>query len=219
MGCDIHIVIQCQEPDGAWQNVPWQSDLSWTNKDYRDKHFKADVPVAPDAFDSRNYNNFAILADVRNGHGFAGIKTGEGWPSIAPHRGLPEGVAEPDDYSLGDHSFTWVSLDELKAFDWDGTVSWLYGCVTADEYERLSVMGKSPESWSGDISGPGIRVYEPDDYKREKLAHTLVERPYVRMGWPETARDATGDWIGTVAPWLDELAAGRPLRLVMGFDS
>jgi hypothetical protein len=39
------------------------------------------------------------------------------------------------------------------------------------------------------------------------------------MGWPETARSATYDWPGKVIPWLEQLAAGRPLRLVIGFDS
>ncbi len=215
MGCDIHIAIQCQEPDGQWVNVPWQQ--VWTYEG-ADKAVPG-IPVAPDVFRSRNYDLFGILADVRNGSGFAGIHTGDGWPSIAPGRGLPEGVSEPDDYSLGDHSFTWVSLDELKAFPWDTTQTTLYGVVPAEDYERLSAAGESPTSWSGGISGHGIVTYETDQYRAVKAAGLLSKRPYVRMSWPETARTATYDWPGKVFPWLDELAAGRPLRLVMGFDS
>lgn len=225
MGCDIHIVIQRQDETGAWQNVQWQA-APWNEN----QKLLSGVPVAPDVFDSRNYDLFGILADVRNGRGFAGIQMGEGWPSIAPERGLPEGFSEnaiaPDPQYpeegpkyLGDHSFTWVSLDELKAFPWDTSESWLYGCVPADEYERLSADGKGPTSYSGGVSGLGIHVYEPDAYKKAKAMKVLPERPYVRMGWPETAREATNDWPGKVLPWLDTLAAGRPLRLVLGFDS
>lgn len=224
MGCDIHIVIQRQDADGTWRDIVWQ-DAPWRDED---KPIDG-IPVAPKRFASRNYNKFAILADVRNGVGFAGIKMGEGWPSIAPDRGFPDGFIDesvapnpqwPEDgpRSLGDHSFTWIGLDELKAFDWDGTVSWLYGCVPADEYERLSAANERPTSYSGDISGPGIRVYDPDDYKASKAAGSLCKRPYVRMGWPMSAREATG-WPDEVIPWLETLADGHPLRLVMGFDS
>lgn len=226
MGCDIHIVIQRQEPDGAWRELPWQHVWSHDGKDSAVKG----VPIAPDVFRNRNYDLFGILANVRNGSGFAGIQTGEGWPSIADDRGFPDDFdadkALPDpaypEYgprSLGDHSFTWVSLDELKAFDWDGTETWLYGVVPAEQYERLSASGESPDSYCGGTHGPGIVTYDPDDYKAAKIAGALPKRPHVRMGWPETARSATYDWPGKVFPWLDSLAEGRPLRLVMGFDS
>lgn len=66
MGCDIHSVAQVQE-DGKWKTV--------------------EVRVAGD---DRNYDSFAVLADVRNGSGFAGVKTGEGWDYIAEPRGLPD---------------------------------------------------------------------------------------------------------------------------------
>lgn len=225
MGCDIHIVIQRQDESGAWREVPWQEVWS---------HEKAapieGVALAPDVFRARNYDLFGILADVRNGTGFAGIQMGEGWPSIAPYRGYPEGFNEDDvlpnprwpeegPRSMGDHSATWVSLDELKAFQWDATESWLYGVVPAKEYEALSVAGEAPKSYCGGISGDGIGTYEPDAYKQAKALGRLPERPHVRMGWPETARQATNDWPGKVLPWLDSLAAGRPLRLVLGFDS
>lgn len=223
MGCDIHIVIE-REKAGAWREVPYQTVYRIPG----DTPIKG-IPEAPDVFTNRNYNLFAVLANVRNGRGFAGIQTGEGWPSIAEGRGLPLGfdpekVAPHPKYpeegprSLGDHSFTWIGLEELKAFDWDGTLSWLYGVVPADVYEELASKNLRPH-YSGGISGPGILTYEPDAYKTAKGAGTLCERPYVRMGWPTSAREATGDWPGKVIPWLEELAEGCPLRLVIGFDS
>lgn len=225
MGCDIHIVIQRQDADGRWREVPYQ-------RIYR---YPGAAPAvdgstcAPDVFLNRNYDLFAVLANVRNGVGFAGIQMGEGWPSLAAGRGLPpdfaaDGIlsnpAYPDEpRSLGDHSFTWVGLDELQTFPWDATESWLYGVVAASVYETFKATREAPDSYSGGVSGPGIQVYEPDDYEAAKAAETLCPRPYVRIGWAETAREATYDWPGTVLPWLETLADGRPLRLVLGFDS
>lgn len=222
MGCDIHICIQRQTPGGTWHEVPYQ-------KVYR---ILGDAPVngypkCPDVFDNRNYNLFAILANVRNGRGFAGIATGQGWPSIAPDRGWPEDFdpekvdidpSESKRRYMGDHSFTWVSLDELKAFPWDATTT-LYGVVPAEDYERLSAVDNTPTSYSAGISGPGIVTYNPVEYLAARRSNKLAPRPYVRMSWTESARSATGDWPGQVIPWLETLAEGRPLRLVMGFDS
>ena len=227
MGCDIHICIQAQDADGEWREIQWQQ--APYNYEGAEKPVP-DIPIAPEQFRSRNYDLFAILADVRNGVGFAGIKTGEGWPSIAPDRGLPDGFQEdallpdpcyPEDAQrwIGDHSFTWIALDELKSFAWDVTATQIYGVVPAGEYERLTVERAIPRSYSGGIVGAGIVTYEPDAYRLAKTNGVLAKRPYVRMAWTETAREATNNWPGDVIPWLDSLAAGRPLRLVLGFDS
>lgn len=231
MGCDIHIVIQVQDSGGAWREQPWQeAPYEWE----KDQPAVPDVPIAPNIFRQRNYDLFGLLADVRNGHGFAGIQTGEGWPSIAPNRGLPDGLAVdavlpnpkyPEDgpRSLGDHSFTWVTLDELQAFPWDHISTRLYGVVPAKEYERLKATKQPPQSYSGGTTGPGIQTYDADAWDAMHaaggVAVAIAPKPYVRMHWTETAREATGNWPGQVLPWLDELAAGRPLRLVLGFDS
>lgn len=215
MGCDIHLVIQRKEADGNWHEVPYQH--KWNE----DQPTAPNVAQAPWIFRNRNYDLFGILADVRNGRG---------WPSIAPDRGLPVEFSEkivapdpnyPDDgpRSLGDHSFTWIGLEELKAFDWDGTRAKLYGVVPADRYEVLTQSGDAPKEYSGHITGPGIIVYTPEQYRAVKTAGTLAPRPYVRMSWAESAREATYDWPGKIVPWLEKLADGRPLRLVMGFDS
>ncbi len=231
MGCDIHIAIEAQDTDGAWREIEYQLDLRW----WKDTPPVDGYPVAPDVFRSRNYDLFAVLANVRNGRAFAGCLTGSGWPSIAPDRGLPGGfdieqvapdhgeeAAWPDEEHgpryLGDHSFRWVTLGELEAFDWDGVTSKQFGVVTAEEYERLRP-GVAPEEYCGDITGDGIAVYEPGAYTEAKRAGRLAPRAHIRVTWGETAREATNDWAGAVLPWLRDLAASRPLRLVIGFDS
>jgi hypothetical protein len=47
----------------------------------------------PHPFKYRNYDVFAILANVRNGRGFAGVVTGGGFNPIAMPRGLPPDVS------------------------------------------------------------------------------------------------------------------------------
>lgn len=234
MGCDIHIVIQRQEAEG-WREVVYQTALL-EHQIAQGKKPVDGIVIAPDGFDGRCYDLFGILANVRNGSGFAGCKTGDGWPSIAPDRGLPEGFDEeviaPDptyarDYpgenyprSLGDHSYTWITLEELKAFAWDLTSTRIYGCVSSEVYEELKGRNIAPRNYSGGISGPGITVYDEAEWEtRKKERMRVSERPYVRMSWTETAREATNDWPGKIIPWLESMSDGKPIRLVFGFDS
>lgn len=230
MGCDIHIGIQVQAPDGTWQHVPWQRSLYKHEVESGAKPLDpANGVIAPQGFDGRNYDLFGILANVRNGYGFAGTDTGDEWPSIAADRGLPddadaEHIPEDPRYiddgeyrDLGDHSFTWVSLDELKAFDWDGVVRAQRGIVEASKDPGV---GNKPSEWCSGISGPDVVVYRSrDEYRFAAKAKMLPKSPHIKIEWNESARSATGDWAGDVIPWLESIAAGRPLRLLLGFDS
>jgi hypothetical protein len=116
MGTDIHIAVEVRRPDG------WHlSDLVVTQ--------------------NRNYRAFAVLADVRNGYGFAGSDTGEALKPISEPRGLPADMSpelrlrldeneneneraapvdidsEENAFWLGDHSFSHVTLRELLDYD------------------------------------------------------------------------------------------------------
>lgn len=230
MGTDIHIAIQVREPGGPWTSVKYHTALYDFEKEEGKKPVPR-IPVAPDNFRSRNYALFGILADVRNGTGFAGVVTGSPWPTIAPQRGFPEGYAqedEPEDAGyadegprwMGDHSFTWVGLEELKSYRWDEVTHTAKGLVEAGDYEKL-MPGEVPTSYCGAVWGPATKVYDIPDYEVAKKEGSLgaPDKTFVRMYWQETAREATGDWPGQVIPWLEEVAAGRELRLVLGFDS
>lgn len=65
MGTDIHLFVETRV-NGVWE-------------------LRSDAP----RFSGRNYNEFAILAGVRNGTGFAGCDT-DGFAPIAEPRGLPD---------------------------------------------------------------------------------------------------------------------------------
>lgn len=98
MGCDIHIVAQKLEGE-RWVNVSGK------------------FHEGPRPFDWRSYGMFGFLAGVRN---YSDI------PSIAECRGLPSGI-DPEEYGdegiwLGDHSYSWLSVAELSAFDYEQPV-------------------------------------------------------------------------------------------------
>ena len=65
MGCDIHSLAQVRK-NGKWVTV-----------------------LQTVAGDHRNYDTFAVLADVRNGYGFAGCDTGDGFEPISEPKGFP----------------------------------------------------------------------------------------------------------------------------------
>lgn len=108
MGTDIHGVFQRRTPEGGWQDVETRYDF---NRYY--------------------YWLFAILADVRNGIGFAGVKTGEPVVPISEPRRIPDDFVcseghqrhqmehEGDDacWCLGEHSFSWLDSKEILAWN------------------------------------------------------------------------------------------------------
>lgn len=78
-----------------------------------------------EGYSGRNYNLFAILANLRNGRGFAGVLTGEPTVPIDAPRGVPDDASlayrnEVDNWGTDGHSHSWFSLHELLAYDWDG---------------------------------------------------------------------------------------------------
>lgn len=145
---------------------------------------------------SRNYNVFAILANVRNGYGFAGVDTGDALVPICEPRGIPGDLSEEvrerlretgnevtlddegtltlgyvereDDedvygrleateegwWDLGDHSFSYLTLQELADYDWS-RVRESRGWVDPWNFELWRKKGK-PSSWSGGVSGGSV---------------------------------------------------------------
>ena len=116
MGCDIHFFVEVKQADGSWKSVDeWEVEDGYTY-----------VPYEKAFYNGRNYDLFAILADVRNGRGFAGCKTGDGFNIIDEPRGLPNDVSsevksQAESWDGDGHSHSWFTLAELESFDWDQT--------------------------------------------------------------------------------------------------
>lgn len=221
MGTDIHLVVQAKR-GGTWQVVE-PPDLDW--HDDFDKKYKRWCSY-------RNYDAFAILADVRNGYGFAGCATGEAMIPVVPERrGLPPEITPEDaDYdrlNLGDHSFHWLTLRELVDYPhWDKQ-RLSYGVVTSQQYHD-EIKGKpvhvngGPREYSGGVMGPRVRTFEEAAYL---AAGAPVDKDtYVQIKWPETYAYSAGRWYTHFLPslrkWADDNGvAYEDVRIVFGFDS
>jgi hypothetical protein len=117
MGCDIHCYAEKRNKDGKWEIVG--------NKE---KEEEADglVDIEYKPYDNRNYNLFAILANVRNGTAFAGCKTGEGFNPISNPKGVHSDASEEyasivEQWDINGHSHSYFTLRELLDYDWTQT--------------------------------------------------------------------------------------------------
>jgi hypothetical protein len=209
MGTDIHLYVERQAEDGSWSRVrplPWTCPwCDGTGKGRHDNCYdcKGAGKTAKE-YHERNYDLFAMLADVRNGTGFAGVDTGDGFVPLADPRGLPTDTSIRDtdtsdvdeDYVwLGDHSFSYCTLAEALSYDYDRTTKHRK-MVSRGEMERMIV---------------GHRL-DQDGRDNGQTYYTTLE-------WEETYRKSAG------AAWFAFLEACRTLgnpnkiRFVFGFDS
>jgi hypothetical protein len=180
----------------------------------KDQPYEDEGPIE----DGRNYRVFAMLAGVRNGFGFAGVETHEPLTPISEPRGLPEGVEESDDIWFGDHSFSWLTLTEILAWDgWEKTLA-NRGVVEAEEYAAMKREGRGPKAWSGGVFGGSTVVVG------HKLADAGEPHTHVAIEW----ECPFVDYATVYRKWFDYLEAKygwrleddpAAVRIVFGFDS
>ena len=189
MGCDIHGFCEVKE-NGVWKlntekvfkNSYYLSDEEleerrkdrpdYTRSEFQENEFEEHPS------DGRSYDWFAILADVRNGRGFAGVRTGDGFDVIAEPRGVPDDATtewkEKVEYWGCDmHSQSYLYPEDFDNFDWTQTTQ-KQGVITLDEYKELKGTGKCPDSWSGGVGGPNIVTIDTDEADKILNGQTVV---------------------------------------------
>lgn len=211
MGTDIHVQLEYRKKG--------EKQWHWLGEYLPDFINKGHLSPCTD----RCYLWFGLLADVRNGYGFAGCDLGDPVEPIAPHRGLPRDMSESllkSDVWLGDHSFTWVHGDELANFDWDNTFVVQRRYVLQKGYEQHM---EKPGSMRSSFGGGGP----------EKISNEEMER-IIKEG--ETTDKATlVEWkekVSSALPWdvywqwrnLNNWINWRErdnyeIRAIIGFDS
>jgi len=161
MGTDIHFYIETLK-DGKWINFDYI-------KDCINENGKIDWEKAENNsfYVDRNYNLFSILADVRNGYGFAGCPTGEKLAPISNPRGLPkdcsDDIKERSDYwGCDGHGHSWLMLHELLDYDWLNQKRYHYGIVNKFGYIEFIKNGK-PSSWSGGVYGGLTKIVSNEE--------------------------------------------------------
>lgn len=178
----------------------------------------------------RHYQLFAVLAGVRNGHGFAGVVTGEVVTPISEPRGLPADFVMMDDLHpdpagnashedgplvwegvwMGDHSHSWLTSAEMLAWYDHAPIVVKQGLLTRAEYDEWDKVSK-PAMYCGDAWGPGVvKIHEAE------IAHATKDWSHVFCTWESPLRDELAYFFDEVRR-LHELHSG--VRLVFGFDS
>ena len=240
MGCDIHIIAEVKTAEG-WKknNKPvFKNPYYIPESDY--KPFQVEFNAEPDG--GRNYDWFAVLANVRNGRGFAGIKTGEGFNVISNPKGVPEDCCPEwkqtvKDWDCDMHSHSYLSLEELENFDWN-QVTMKYGVVSLNQYKELKDTTDCPSTWSGAIGGGNVITIDKEKANQvlNGTVKELTKKPfgsdelitksvdewdiYVGHEWPVLYSDWFSHKIESTINPLKELAKEyEDVRIVFGFDN
>lgn len=257
MGCDIHLSVEKRN----YEDTAWLNQDRWEiNELYKgDKCLgQPDPEKASKAqlleclhhswrgswFGDRNYDLFALLANVRNGtyeSSFALTGIVDNMRTITPicePRGLPDDMSPWTKLHLersADHSHSWLLLSEVLAVDYDAPgAAENRGWVPLREYLRWKASSDhSPNHYCGMASGPGVRAWPEAqwlqlDEEQRQLAIAgepecegfLGGKTYIACAWKLTLREAIGPrWFKL----MDELKYlhddPTKVRLVFGFDS
>ena len=199
MGTDIHLAAEVYK-GGFWH----LSDV--------------DLPAY------RNYRAFAILADVRNGYTFAGMDSGDPVVPISYPRGFPEDMSpelremleaedeggwlgdegmgdfsvdddEPEYIWLGDHSLSWVTLEEMINYDLDQPVT-LRGRVSPEAARRWKENREPPNAVVAFTANPD----------------------WVSLEWQRPLRESAS-LVADLIEVLHPLGKPHEVRIIFGFDS
>lgn len=235
MGTDIHAVLEIRNGTGEWET-------QLQNNKYFGRWEGETEMTARYEVGGRNYDTFAILGNVRNGHGFAGCDTGDGFRYITDCRGLPADMNPRSQEGLSDeHSASWCTVKELLDFDWTQVSvhrGWVNG-VEFEKWDRMKEWKPAPDNYCGGVSGSGVehiteqemrqRVQEIIKNKGDKPWTRVEEEIAVKCGstyclisWTEQYSDSAGEFWKMVMPRLIKLGREHGednVRLVFDFDS
>lgn len=202
MGCDVHILAE-KKVDGIW--VPFEGSYEIDIDEYNgEKNEYVNIgPYNSPFYFGRDYDSFAIMADVRNGYGFAGVDTGDGFKPISEPRGVPVDASEIFQRVCkawdGDgHSHSYLYLKELKEWrtEAENLKTTHRGVITIEQFKKRledNYHGRPRTSWAGGVSGGGVvtlnpqrakELIESNDYKNDDVEY------YVQIDWEETYLDS-----------------------------
>lgn len=220
MGTDVHSIIEVKKdivlkvhPEQA---VVLDTRTTWTS---------VENPWEED----RDYLLFAILANVRNGFGFAGTYRHEPIEPITNCRGLPDDFSEPsiaEEWRAYNHSHTWLLGSEFMSWYNSDIISIVHtGIITKQQFESWD--GNEPDAYCSDAAGPNIVI--GDDINsfvktnstqlREDQLLTPISSDctHVRVWWSDNIQSQISYFYDEVVkPLMDKYG---DFRLVMSFDS
>lgn len=228
MGCDIHLFVEKRffryndknKKDGVWVNAD-----KWSINEYHylypdDKESRLHVDRDDCFYTGRNYNLFAILANVRNDYGFIPISMPKGLPDDIS----PEIKAEANFYGADGHSHSWLTLKELLEYDWQ-QVTLRRGWVDEETYKQFKETGK-PYPCCGGVGG--LNVVRIGNEELDKIISGEAQREegksyYTMIEWEQTYTDCCKTFTNKTIAKLKKLARDRNdyenIRIVFWFDN
>ena len=191
MGCDIHMWVEKQDDTDAWRPVdylpPWK--CSWCAGVGRYVHSGeacyhcGGKGTVRGVYEGRNYDLFGMLANVRNGRGFAGVRTGGGFEPIHEPRGFPD--------DMSDELSRWLQADGREA-DYDTQQAF---------YKQHAIPPSDHRAYPGDHSASWATLAELDAYFSREGDHLSTHQGWVTpqefLRWEETGQPDS--WCGGVS--------------------
>lgn len=239
MGCDIHCYAEVKRGN-RWVKVGKVFTNTWYRPEKKvEKWEKWNKPKTDQPYDNRNYDLYGILANVRNGRGFAGCDMGDGFIPIDMPRGLPSDVSDKvkkisDGWGCDGHSHSYFTLEELLKYNWTQIVK-QRGVVSEEEYRKWKEKGGEPESYCGGVGGGYTKMVSNSELEKimeEKskafattkgigLKKTETEiQYYTQVEWTQTYAQAVGkDFFTRTLPELAKLGKSDKVRIVFWFDN
>jgi len=227
MGCDIHLYTEILNNKGKWvPNDKWE-DNPYNYEEEGDPH--RGVHYDNQVWSERNYTLFAILADVRNNYGFAGVNLGNRFNPISDPKGLPHDVSdeikgESDRWGGDGHSHSHLSLSELLNYDWLQVIT-RRGVVNLDNYKSWRWDKECPESWSGTVSGGSVKIVEMEeadkllDASSSSSSSPFTTNWYVNIEWRQLYASCVEKFPLHTIPLLQEMGKPDEVRIVFWFDN
>lgn len=224
MGTDISMYAEVRR-NRQWAKVGDKFKNCWYNKDRSMDDWNK--PYTDHPYDSRNYDLFAILADVRNGRGLAGYKTSNGFNPISEPKGFPDDITEEVKNELDGygHSYSYFTLKELKEYDWNQTVIHV-GVITEEQYVKMKETKENPTCWGGMVSGKDIVVVSSDTM--DKILSKTIDRNinikyYVQTEFePVAYKDCClgfyEDTMSELENLIPENGTDKDVRIIFAFD-
>lgn len=163
MGCDIHLYTESRRTinnEKKWINVDnWKLNPYYDGIDKNEKEYEVNH-----AYRERNYNLFAMLADVRNYSNQKVISNAKGIPTDAS-----EVVkTESNDYGDDGHSHSWLTMKELYDFFKENPNENHSGLVDAKGAKKIE-NGEMPDWWCQSSNREDL-IYKEWTVKNETLA-------------------------------------------------
>lgn len=209
MGADIHMYVERREGD-RWVALKGRNP-------YYDLLKEQDEVVYQNwIWQGRDYDLFAVLADVRNEFDFV--------PVSLP-KGLPVDVSDivrshANIMCFDEHSHTWLSLRELQEYDLNRIVK-RSGWVSLHEFENFLASGK-PQVWSNGIGGMNIIHVSSDQMQGlldGKYDAKKGRKYYSQIEWEDTYQEVVGYAWEMIVPVMEEMGGPDDVRLVFWFDN